>query len=1303
MFKPPKELSFTGNVAENWSTWKQQFTIFLRASGRDSAGEEKVKVAYFLNLIGEEGLKVFNSLKIDSETVKLSELEEKFEQYCKPRANIVYERFCFRNLAQKEGQSFDSYLTELKNAASKCSYGDQEESMVRDQIIYGVKDSDAKQNLLRIEDVDLKKAAEYCRAVEASKSQIKNLQGETAVDAVQWQKTKTRNKKIEDCRYCGYSHLIRECPAFNKECSLCGQRGHFAKMCRKTGKTKKKVYEVQEEEEDSSNEDDGDPNHNNAMELFVHEVKKLANSEEEAWYEDIRVNGIEIRFKLDSGAEVSCLPLSIYKSFKNGPVMKPTKSVIVSYGNNCKLKPKGMVSLSCCNKNENVRIDFLVIDVNSDPILGLKDCLKLGLIKRVDLFKKGINTREELINSYSHVFTGTGNFPGLHHITVKSDAVPVVNPPRRVPLALTGKLKQSITHLEQQGIVSRVDRPTNWVHNLVIAEKTNGELRLCLDPKDLNLAVKRELYLIPKPEDIIANLAGMSIFSVFDMKEGFWQIKLDNESADLCTFNTPFGRYRFNRLPFGICSAPEVFQKKNMELFGDLKGIFIYFDDIIVCGSNEVEHDQNLDRLLERAAKYDVKFNKNKVQYKSDQVKYCGYIISKDSIRIDPKFVRAITETEYPNDKKALQRYLGFVKYLTKFIPNLSQITAPLRELIKEGVIFKFDQSHKNVIDILKTIISSEPVLKIFDSNQPIVIQTDASQNGLGACLLQNNQPVAFVSRSMSDCEKRYAQIEKEMLAIQFACSKFHYYIYGRNVTVHTDHRPLESIFKKSVNQLSARLQNIRLKTMKYSLNVTYLKGSLLYVADYLSRAFLDEVEADTAEEEVIVHVIAKYIPVSQERKLEFQKETQRDVTLNKVFQYVTTEWPNKKLSHELEKYRKLGHELSTGENLLFLNERLIVPSTMRVRMLKLLHENHFGIAKTKARARLVFYWPGMARSIEDMINKCKICEKYSRKNVREPLKQPEIPSRPWERISSDILYYEGNEYLVVIDSYSKWIELKQLKTKSAAEVIEILKEIFSRQGIPDTLMSDNVPFGSTEILNFANSWGFKTLTSSPTYPQSNGLAEKGVSIAKSILKKGENMYLGLLEYRNSPIVSIGLSPSQLLNSRRLKDKLPVSVTLLATRENDKDKIHKALKKNQQQQEYYYNRKGSKPQQGLEKGDDIIIRKDKVWVPGTVIAKHTTPRSYVVQDSSGSIKRRNRKELKKSENAFEREPQGDLEGRSDESGQDSAEDISAHSQRPTSGENSEVIDNQSSDTNYTPVRPKRNVQKPVRFNDYASY
>ncbi|GFU17381.1 retrovirus-related Pol polyprotein from transposon opus [Nephila pilipes] len=308
-----------------------------------------------------------------------------------------------------------------------------------------------------------------------------------------------------------------------------------------------------------------------------------------------------------------------------------------------------------------------------------------------------------------------------------------------------------------------------------------------------------------------------------------------------------------------IISAPEVFQKRNQKLFGDIEGVEIYFDDIIVAEYDEDSHDAIMSKVLERAGSLNIKFNPDKLQYRVSEVKYVGQIISKSGVKPDPDHIKAIVAMPTPKSKTEVRRLLGMVNFLSRFIPNVSNVTAPLREIIHEIVEFNRGKEQELSFVNIKELLAKAPILKVFCASDEIIIQCDSSKDGLGSCLIQKGQPVSFVSRCLTNREKNYAQIEKELLAIVFSFEKHHNFVYGRKVAIQSDHKPLTAIVKKPMHKISSRMQRIILKLLKYDFEINYVPGNQMFIADTLSRAFpVNETVRDDPEMLNIVHTVSK-------------------------------------------------------------------------------------------------------------------------------------------------------------------------------------------------------------------------------------------------------------------------------------------------------------------------------------------------------------------------------------------------------------------------------------------------------------
>ncbi len=924
------------------------------------------------------------------------------------------------------------------------------------------------------------------------------------------------------------------------------------------------------------------------------------------------------------------MPKEFFDQIKNKPSLNHCPVTLVSYGN-FKFRPIGEVHLKCSFKDKVLYINFVIVDFASEPLLGLNDCLRFSLIKKINNLNSELKTKDDVYKHFSDVFEGLGEIPGHFNIELEKNATPVVQCPRKVPLALHGPLKKTLDNLESKNIIEKVTYPTEWVNSLMITEKPDKSLRICIDPKPLNKFIKREHFMIPTSTDIISKLAGKTIFTVIDMKDGFWQCVLNKQSSDLCVFNSPFGRYKFNRLPFGISSSPELFQRKSFEIFGQIKNVHIYFDDLILATDSEIEHDITLSEVFKKAKENNVKFNFKKLQLKLPEVKFMGYKISKNGVRPDSENIEAIKAIDSPTNKSEVLRVLGLAKFFSKFIPNLSALTTNLRNLTRQDIKFEWTTEHEDELNRLKYLITHSPALNIFNPKLDITIQCDASSEGLGCVLLQDSHPVSFSSRTLTKSEKRYAQIEKELLAICFAFEKFHYYVYGHPVIVHTDHKPLVPIFGKNLDKISNRLQRMMLKLLKYDIKIVYIRGRDMLVADILSRSFIKNEVPEDPEMQYIIHSLSNNIAMSDEKKDLFKKRIESDTILKQVKYFCENQnkWPenDKNLNSDLKFYFRLRDNIYLSNDLLFLNSKIIVPDSLRKDMLNLVHQTHFGITKTKSRARQLFYWPKMCHDIENLISNCEKCETYQKSNQKETMISHPIPNRPWQFLFSDFFEFKGKIFILLVDAYSNWVEVSQTKGKTAFDVIQFCKDKFSQFGIPDVLYADNMPYNSNALKLFAKDWNFELKFSSPHHHQSNGLAERYVGIIKDMLKKSnslDDLPLLLMEHRNTPLTNMPYSPSQLLLNKLIKTKIPISVENLKPLILDSNIIQNKLENKQLTQKRFYDR-NAKDLPKLNKGDNI--QKGTTWDRGKV-EDIVNDRSYIVKDSYGTILRRNRRYLK---------------------------------------------------------------------------
>ncbi|XP_015233581.1 PREDICTED: uncharacterized protein LOC107086865 [Cyprinodon variegatus] len=525
------------------------------------------------------------------------------------------------------------------------------------------------------------------------------------------------------------------------------------------------------------------------------------------------------------------------------------------------------------------------------------------------------------------------------------------------------------------------------------------------------------------------------------------------------------------------------------------------------------------------------------------------------------------------------------VNYLSKFYDHLSDDCEILRQLTRKENLWEWTDIQEGAFQRLKDKIAQAPVLQYYNKEEELTLQCDASDTGLGAALTQKGKPVAFGSRALTPTEKGYAQIEKECLAIMFGMEKFHQYTYGREVTVQSDHKPLENIHSKPLLSAPKRLQRMLLRLQQYDIRVTYVPDRDMLLADTLSRAYLPESTRGESETDIETVNMVNYLPISAERLSAIRAVTKDDPKLQSVANRILLGWPKRKqdLPSDIRHYHTFQEELSFQDGIVFRGDRAVIPDALRVDITHRIHSSHLGVEGCLRRARECVYWLGMNEEIKNFISKCDICRSVDPKQQRETLHPHDMASRPWAK------------------------------------------------GIPDIVISDNGPqYASLEFEHFSQKWGFEHRTSSPGYPQSNGKAESAVKTAKRLMLKAaaarQDPYLAMLDHRNTPSQGLNTSPAQRLLSRRTRTLLPTKDTLLKPEVTHNEQ---GLKYNRQRQEKYYNRT-AKDMDSLEGGASVRVQPcdtHQGWRPAKVV-QQVSHRSYKVELESGGVLRRNRHHLR---------------------------------------------------------------------------
>ena len=421
-------------------------------------------------------------------------------------------------------------------------------------------------------------------------------------------------------------------------------------------------------------------------------------------------------------------------------------------------------------------------------------------------------TMEDLKKLYPNSFDRLSSLKGAYNIRVDPTVKPATHARRKVPIKSKEAIDKELDYLIEEEIIREQVEPMLWVSSVTFPRKPNGEVRVCLDPSNLNKAIIREHHKPMTVEEIVHELAGATVYTKADALKAFLLIHLMHKASLLMTFNSHRGWLRFLRMPFGAKLSQDMFQLRMDAILEQCPGVIGIHDDMVIFGVDQEDHDANLINLLNICQKEGLVLNSKRLELRRERVTFFGGEYSAQGMHPDPKKVQGITEMTAPTDTQQLQSFLGMVNYMGTFIPNLSHHTELLWAMLKKDNVFHWEGQQTWSFQQVKTLIAkaNTTLLRYYDRNLPVTVQANASLRGLGACLIQKHngedQPIAFARKSLTDAETRYTNIERELLAIVFACQHFSTYLLGRSFIAESDHKPLEMIAMKNLANVPPHL-----------------------------------------------------------------------------------------------------------------------------------------------------------------------------------------------------------------------------------------------------------------------------------------------------------------------------------------------------------------------------------------------------------------------------------------------------------------------------------------------------------------
>ncbi|GJP43592.1 hypothetical protein CLOM_g3035 [Closterium sp. NIES-68] len=755
------------------------------------------------------------------------------------------------------------------------------------------------------------------------------------------------------------------------------------------------------------------------------------------------------------------------------------------------------------------------------------------------------------------------------------------------PTELTD-MKKQIEYLLAKGPI----RPSTSPYGapVLFTPKPDGSLRMCIDYRALNKQTIKNKYPIPRIDDLLDQLRGATVFSKLDLRSGYWQIRMADNSIHKTAFRTRYGSYEYLVMPFGLTNAPATFQAEMNHILRPLldECVVVYLDDILIYSRDMKQHVEHLRRVFEilRRERFYVKLSKS--EFALEKVQFLGHMVSAQGVHVDPKKIKAVRTWKTPENVKELQQFLGFANYYNRFVPQYARIAAPLTNLLKKNTPYKWETKHQEAVEQLKQALTSAPVLILPVPERDYVIEADASDQAVGAVLMQDQgnglQPIAYLSKKLHGAELNYPIHDKEALAIVIAFKAWRCYLEGRRTTVYTDHCSLK--YLKTQPTLSRRqVRWIDFLETHFHYDIVYKPGHK-NKADALSRpAHVAALQAEGMNpllKGLFTHgyAIDPEIPLAEKRHL--------------------LQWDNNIA------YRK-------GST------KIWVPNYPPLRQLLLeeyhdvLYAGHFGSNKTLTGIAKHYYWPDLADDVQKFVTSCDTCQRMkSSKQKKAGLLQPlPVPEQPWQVVSLDFITglpptSSGHDaILVVIDKFSKMGHFIPTHTTARTEETAQLfvRHIISQHGIPTTLISDRDPkFTSKFWKELMSLLGTKLAMSSAYHPQTDGQTERLNQIVEQLLRaacKDEiskwDLHLPVLEfaYNNATHAATGQTPFFLCYGRHplTPQKPPTPATVqpahdfITTMHQLWDRTHKRLLDIQQQQ---------KRQAGRHRNDHTITVGDQV-------------------------------------------------------------------------------------------------------------
>ena len=851
---------------------------------------------------------------------------------------------------------------------------------------------------------------------------------------------------------------------------------------------------------------------------------------------------------------------------------------------------------------------------------------------------------KQIMKDFPKLFSdSTGKVKGPPiKIQVRDDATPVIQPGRRIPLHYMEKLKSELERMKREDIIEgpiEIEVPGTFLSNIVITDKKDtGDIRVTLDCQEVNKVIYPTHEPIPTSDELRHNLIGCDRFSTLDMTNCYHQFEIEENARKLYAFRTPWGIYRYKRMVMGTSPASSEIQKRIRAIVNHLPGAIHIKDDILIHGVG-TEHDKHLKRVCETLQKNGITVRPKKCHLGQPSVKWFGQIYSRKGVSPDPEKCKIIKNWPAPKNSSEVKSFLQTVQFNAKFMGGKAgestypDLTAPLRNLTKKYARFRWGKSEEDAFIELKKRLCSDRVLVPYDLSKKTRLYVDSSPVGTQATVCQLEEgnhwrPVSHSSRPWTSAEAGYGQIERESLGICTGMYMNKMYTLGTHVEVVTDHEPLVTIYNNPSKPKQLRVDRHRTKLLPFSYNVVYEEGTKT-PCDYGSRhpeekqfseSEISEWCVETGTDIFVNRVLEELLPSAITLDM-VRRETREDKDMKLLKEYVVKHdlYGCKK---NLPEYCDIFQELTVIDNVVLKGNQIVIPTSLRADVIGLAHEGHQYSDKTLSLLRQSCWFPKMRRDVLDYVGSCVGCLSAISRNTVVPLEPNFLPERAWQNLHADFKGPIGGQYYfhVLIDQYSKYPEVDLVTSTSFKKLKPKLDRIFSAQGIPEKVSADNgPPYPCYDMEKYAAEMGFKMDLVTPEDPQSNGFAEAFVKILCKLLHTSvaegknprEELHKYLMHYRATPHPTTGRSPSEMLNNRKIRTKLPQFFP------NEEDEEARETRKKHDtkkltQKKMFDDRRRAKVKE-VQPGDQVLIKQTK-----STVKPPYDPKPYTVVQVDGN-------------------------------------------------------------------------------------